>query len=131
MVMGTVGYMSPEQVRGKIADHRSDIFAFGAILYEMVTGKQSFRKSTSADTMAAILNEEPPSISQIAPTCASRITARRPSLPGERARNSAFNRPPTWPSRWTHCPTQPLLLPPAVTRQQEQAGLGGKSCSPE
>ena len=42
MVMGTVGYMSPEQVRGKTADHRSDIFAFGAILYEMVTGKQRF-----------------------------------------------------------------------------------------
>jgi serine/threonine protein kinase/Tol biopolymer transport system component len=68
MVMGTAGYMSPEQVRGKTADHRSDIFAFGTILYEMVTGKQTFRKPTSADTMAAILNEEPPSISQIAPT---------------------------------------------------------------
>jgi len=67
MVMGTVGYMSPEQVRGKTSDHRSDIFAFGTILYEMVTGKQTFRKPTSADTMAAILNEEPPSISQIAP----------------------------------------------------------------
>ena len=66
--MGTVGYMSPEQVRGKTADHRSDIFAFGTILYEMVTGKQTFRKPTSAETMTAILNEEPPSISQIAPT---------------------------------------------------------------
>src|SRR5271165_5451371 len=68
MVMGTVGYMSPEQVRGKTADHRSDIFAFGTILYEMVTGKATFRKPTSAETMTAILNEEPPSISQIAPT---------------------------------------------------------------
>jgi serine/threonine protein kinase/Tol biopolymer transport system component len=67
MVMGTVGYMSPEQVRGKTADHRSDIFSFGTILFEMVTGKQTFRKPTSAETMAAILNEEPPSISQIAP----------------------------------------------------------------
>src|SRR5664279_1245685 len=67
MVMGTAGYMSPEQVRGKTADHRSDIFAFGTILYEMVTGKQTFRKPTSAETMTAILNEEPPSISQIAP----------------------------------------------------------------
>ncbi len=66
-VMGTVGYMSPEQVRGKTSDHRSDIFAFGTVLYEMVTGKQTFRKPTSADTMAAILNEEPPAISQIAP----------------------------------------------------------------
>src|SRR6202050_1365717 len=54
MVMGTVGYMSPEQVRGKMADHRSDIFAFGTILYEMVTGKQAFRKPTSAETMTSI-----------------------------------------------------------------------------
>jgi serine/threonine protein kinase len=68
MVMGTVGYMSPEQVRGKPADHRSDIFAFGTILYEIVTGKQTFRKPTSAETMTAILNEDPPSISQLAPT---------------------------------------------------------------
>ena len=68
MVMGTAGYMSPEQVRGKTADHRSDIFAFGTILYEMVTGKQTFRKPTSAETMTAILNEDPPSISQITAT---------------------------------------------------------------
>jgi serine/threonine protein kinase/Tol biopolymer transport system component len=68
MVMGTVGYMAPEQVKGKTADHRADIFAFGAILYEMVTGKQGFRKPTSAETMTAILNEEPPSISQLTPT---------------------------------------------------------------
>ena len=65
LVMGTVGYMSPEQVRGKTADHRSDIFAFGTILYEMVTGTQTFRKPTSAETMTAILNEDPPSISQV------------------------------------------------------------------
>jgi serine/threonine protein kinase/Tol biopolymer transport system component len=67
VVMGTVGYMSPEQVRGASADHRSDIFAFGTIFYEMVTGKQTFRKPTSPETMTAILNEDPPSISQLAP----------------------------------------------------------------
>ena len=63
-ILGTVGYMSPEQVRGAAADHRADIFAFGAILYEMLTGQRAFRKPTSAETMTAILNEEPPDISQ-------------------------------------------------------------------
>jgi eukaryotic-like serine/threonine-protein kinase len=62
--MGTVGYMSPEQVRGKSADNRADIFGFGAILYEMLAGKRAFEKSTSAETMTAILNEDPPAISQ-------------------------------------------------------------------
>ena len=68
MVMGTVGYMSPEQVRGKTVDHRTDIFAFGAILYEMLTGKRAFQRSTSAETMTAILNDDPPGISQITRT---------------------------------------------------------------
>jgi len=65
VVMGTVGYMSPEQVRGHSADHRADIFAFGAILYEMLAGERAFQKPTSAETMTAILNEDPPPISQI------------------------------------------------------------------
>jgi serine/threonine protein kinase/Tol biopolymer transport system component len=67
MVMGTVGYMSPEQVRGQSADHRSDIFAFAAVLHEMLGGKRAFLKQTSIETMSAILNEEPPSIAQLAP----------------------------------------------------------------
>src|SRR5215472_2373678 len=66
-VLGTVGYMSPEQVRGQTADARSDIFAVGVILYEMLTGKPAFRKATSADTMSAILKEDPLSVSQVAP----------------------------------------------------------------
>src|SRR5277367_80953 len=68
IVMGTAGYMSPEQVRGKAVDHRADIFAFGAILYEMLAGKRAFQRPTSADTMSAILNENPPGISQIVQT---------------------------------------------------------------
>jgi eukaryotic-like serine/threonine-protein kinase len=66
VVMGTAGYMSPEQVRGEAVDHRTDIFAFGAILYEMLSGKRAFRRSTSAETMTAILNDDPPAISQTA-----------------------------------------------------------------
>jgi eukaryotic-like serine/threonine-protein kinase len=64
-VMGTVGYMSPEQVRGQNADHRTDIFSFGTILYEMLAGKRAFEKATAADTQSAILNEDPVSISQV------------------------------------------------------------------
>jgi len=67
VAMGTVGYMSPEQVRGLETDHRTDIFAFGAILYEMVMGKRTFERKTSADTMSAILNEDPVPISDLAP----------------------------------------------------------------
>jgi len=68
MVMGTIGYMAPEQVRGIAVDHRVDIFAFGVILYEMLTGRRAFKKSTAAETMAAILNDDPPALSQIAPS---------------------------------------------------------------
>jgi len=63
-VMGTVGYMSPEQVRGNQADHQSDIFSFGAILYEMLAGQRAFRRETTAETMTAILNEEPTELSE-------------------------------------------------------------------
>ncbi|HEY6302387.1 MAG TPA: protein kinase [Terriglobales bacterium] len=65
-VMGTVGYMSPEQVRGKAADHRSDIFAFGSILYEMLSGQRAFQGETAADTMSAILKEDPAELSETA-----------------------------------------------------------------
>ena len=67
VVMGTVGYMSPEQVRGQTADQRSDLFSFGAILYEMLTGKRAFQGASSADTMSAILKEEPPDLSSAGP----------------------------------------------------------------
>lgn len=59
VVLGTVGYMAPEQVRGLTADHRSDIFAFGAVLYEMLSGRRAFRGETAPDTMTAILKEDP------------------------------------------------------------------------
>jgi eukaryotic-like serine/threonine-protein kinase len=63
VVMGTVGYMSPEQVRGQTVDHRSDIFAFGAIVYEMLSGQRAFRGDSPADTMSAILKEDPADLS--------------------------------------------------------------------
>ena len=62
-VLGTVGYMSPEQVRGGQVDHRTDVFALGAILYEMLSGKRAFHGNSAADTMSAILHEDPPELS--------------------------------------------------------------------
>src|SRR5712671_1753954 len=63
-VMGTMGYMSPEQLKSQPADHRSDIFSFGAILYEMLSGKRAFRGDSMAETMSAILREDPPDLSE-------------------------------------------------------------------
>jgi Tol biopolymer transport system component len=63
-VLGTVGYMSPEQVRGETADHRSDLFSLGAVLFEMVTGERAFRRDTNAETMTAILRDDPPELLQ-------------------------------------------------------------------
>lgn len=67
VVMGTVGYMSPEQVRGQVTDHRSDIFSFGLILYEMITGKRAFQEESLAETMSAIVKEEPPEMTESNP----------------------------------------------------------------
>jgi TolB-like protein len=63
-IMGTVSYMSPEQVRGLSVDHRSDIFSFGAILYELLSGRKAFGRDTASDTMAAIMRDEPPEPSE-------------------------------------------------------------------
>ena len=63
MILGTLGYMSPEQVRGESVDARSDIFSFGAVLFEMLTGKKAFARDTASDTMAAILRDDPPEMS--------------------------------------------------------------------
>jgi Tol biopolymer transport system component len=62
-VMGTAGYMSPEQVRGRVVDHRSDIFSFGSLLYEMLSGRRAFYNSSSIETMNAVLNEDPQEVS--------------------------------------------------------------------
>ena len=77
--MGTAGYMSPEQVRGEPADQRSDIFALGSVLYEMVIGRRAFSRETVAETMTAVLKEEPPDLRSLAndlPASLANITRR-------------------------------------------------------
>jgi eukaryotic-like serine/threonine-protein kinase len=97
-VMGTVGYMSPEQVRGKPADPRSDIFAFGAILYEMLSGKRAFHGDSAVDTMSAILKEDPPELAEtnrnVSPALERIVRHCLEKNPAERfqsARDVAFN----------------------------------------
>ncbi|HYX22386.1 MAG TPA: serine/threonine-protein kinase, partial [Thermoanaerobaculia bacterium] len=63
-VMGTMGYMSPEQLRGLPVDHRSDIFSFGAILYELLSGRKAFKRDSASDTISAVLRDDPPELTQ-------------------------------------------------------------------
>ena len=93
-VVGTVGYMSPEQVRGAAADQRSDIFSFGVVLFEMLSGRRAFRRDSAADTMSAILNEEPPDIPGEHPALQGilrRCLAKNPDARYQSARDLAFH----------------------------------------
>lgn len=67
MVLGTVGYMSPEQVRGEPVDHRSDLFSLGAIFFEMLAGTRAFRRNSAIETLSAILKEDPPDLTELLP----------------------------------------------------------------
>ena len=98
MVLGTVGYMSPEQVRGETVDQRSDIFAFGAILYEMLTGSRAFKRNSSIETLSAILKEDPPDLLDVAPNVPQaldrlvrRCLEKDRELRFQTARDLAFN----------------------------------------
>ena len=98
VVLGTAGYMSPEQVRGQVVGRRSDIFSLGAILYEMLSGSRAFHRDTAADTMSAILKEEPaeifsmrrnlpPALARVVHRCLEKDPAER----FQSARDLAFN----------------------------------------
>ena len=92
-IMGSVGYMSPEQVRGRAIDHRTDIFSFGAVLYEMLSGKRAFRGDSAADTVSAILKEDPPDLSAtnktVAPPLERLVRRCLEKTPGERFQSAS------------------------------------------
>jgi eukaryotic-like serine/threonine-protein kinase len=121
IVLGTVGYMSPEQVRGLSAEARSDIFAFGVVLYEMLAGKPAFQRSTSADTMSAILKEDAPDLStsgKVVPAALEGIIhhclEKNPQRRFQSAQDLAFNL-----EQFAH-PTasSQVLAAPAASRSQ-------------
>ena len=88
MILGTAGYMSPEQVRGQPLDHRSDIFSFGAMLYEMVSGERAFKGDSAVETMSAILKHDPPLLSADRRGDPAAAGQRHPALSREGARSA-------------------------------------------
>ena len=102
-ILGTVGYMAPEQVRGEAADPRSDLFAVGTILYEMVSGARAFCGHSPADTMSAVLREQPPDL--VLRTGTLPAVARIVRAAWRRMRTNAFSRPASCASRSRRCRT--------------------------
>jgi serine/threonine protein kinase/tetratricopeptide (TPR) repeat protein len=105
-IMGTVGYMSPEQVRGQSVDHRTDLFAFGAILHELITGQRAFRGPSAVDTLSAILNQSAekladPGIDQVVRRCLEKDPGQRFQSASEVA--TVLERLQTTPSAPAEC----------------------------
>ena len=97
VVLGTVGYMAPEQARGLATDHRADVFSFGCVLYELVSGRRAFQRDTVADTLSAVLKDDPPSLSSThagIPAALERVVHRclekQPAERFQSARDLAF-----------------------------------------
>ena len=119
LVMGTVGYMAPEQARGLPVDHRADIFAFGCVIYELIAGRRAFDRASVADTLSAILKEDPPPLSGQVPAVppalervVQRCLEKDPAERFQSARDLAFALDAL--SFGTSGPTSgPTILPPA------------------
>jgi hypothetical protein len=145
-VLGTVGYMSPEQVRARPVDHRSDIFSFGAVFYEMLAGQRAFRGNSAVETMNAILKEDPPALSATArhlPPALERIVAhcleKNPEERFQSARDIAFDleqlsgssttTPPLPADR--RLPWRAALAALAVAAMMAASFLAGKRSTPK
>jgi serine/threonine protein kinase len=118
IVMGTVGYMAPEQVRGEGVDHRADIFSFGVVLYEMLAGRRAFERTTGAETMTAILREDAASLSSVRegiPLALERVVdhclEKRPDDRFQSARDLAFALGASSGSGRTAATTSPDAVP--------------------
>jgi eukaryotic-like serine/threonine-protein kinase len=125
VAVGTAGYMSPEQVRGADVDHRTDIFAFGSVLYEMLSGKRAFQRETAAETMTAILKEEPQELAEsglhITPQLdriVRRCLEKQPRLRFQSAADLGFAlEAASTPTGTTLTPAGPADAPAAATRK--------------
>jgi Tol biopolymer transport system component len=132
VVLGTAEYMSPEQCRGRAADHRSDIFSLGVVLYEMLTGQRCFQRETPADTMSAILREDPPAPSALAkgvPPTLDAIVAHCIEKPAEErfqsARDLAFDLEAVARGWISSSTALPVVTPPRrLGRLPVRVGLG-------
>jgi eukaryotic-like serine/threonine-protein kinase len=131
VVLGTVGYMSPEQVRGNPADHRSDLFSLGTVLYEMVSGRRAFQRDTAAESMTAILKEEPPefqSVGKPVPQALDRVVRRclekNPEERFQSARDLAFALEDMAPGSGSAVPITAPFAPRHLRVTLIWAGLG-------
>jgi serine/threonine protein kinase len=118
-ILGTLQYMAPEQLEGKEADARSDIFAFGALLHELVAGKPAFQGKTNASLIAAILGHDPPSVADSIPLPLDRLSSFWTRLP---SRSMATSRPTE--SWWPIAPTSPENSKPTSRRTLDPTGNG-------
>ena len=130
-VLGTVGYMAPEQVRALAVDHRADIFAFGCVLYEMLGGQRAFSAATSADTMSAILTSEPPDLdlgTAAIPVALLRIVRRcLEKVPAQRFQSAddlAFALDTVTGAPTTTAPSRIVAPQPSRRRMMAAAALG-------
>ena len=124
-MIGTVGYLAPEQARGELADHRADIFSLGAVLYEMLTGRRAFKGTSPAELLSSVLRDEPPTAVGVRPAHPARRSTSSSTTASRRAPTSASSRRGTSPSTSTASAARSRS---AATRSAAAAsGAGGRA----